>query len=349
MRCAASGALLGADVSALLDEAGVVADLLADDGEGNPALVLGAVLGGTRPLRDKVVFVDEGCGIVGFADWAEQLVAESTGKDGTGLLPVVVEEPSAPEIVSAADDALVVRLVPVQDAAEVADEAEAGAAPDGGSGAEVTVSGPLGRSSCSGSTRPRSPGGCWGSTRSTSPTSSVRRRPPAGCSTPSPSPRPRTWSTAWSRSAAPPACSTASRTSPARWRHCWARLSPNGYVGVMAYLDREHDAEVAALRPALAAHSGRPVTFGWGPRFLHSTGQFHKGGPACGVYLQVTGEPGADLPVPGRPFTFGQLISAQAAGDAQVLAEGGRPVLRLHLRNRTAGREQLTSAVGVTA
>ena len=77
--------------------------------------------------------------------------------------------------------------------------------------------------------------------------------------------------------------------------------------------------------------TGRPVTFGWGPRFLHSTGQFHKGGPAVGVFLQVTVAAREDLRVPDKEFSFGQLVAAQAAGDAQVLADHGRPVLRLHV------------------
>ena len=104
--------LAGVDVGALLDEAESVADLLAEDDEANPALRLGAAMGGTAPLRDKLVLVDEGSGIVGFADWAEQLIAESTGKDGTGVLPVVVEGADAPEVRSAAADVLVARLVP---------------------------------------------------------------------------------------------------------------------------------------------------------------------------------------------------------------------------------------------
>ncbi len=76
---------------------------------------------------------------------------------------------------------------------------------------------------------------------------------------------------------------------------------------------------------------GRPVTFGWGPRFLHSTGQYHKGGTPNGVFLQITGTPAEDLAVPGRDFTFGSFIDSQAAGDAAVLRDHGRPVLRLHL------------------
>jgi hypothetical protein len=105
-------------------------------------------------------------------------------------------------------------------------------------------------------------------------------------------------------------------------------------------------ARATQLRRTLAARTRRPVTFGWGPRFLHSTGQFHKGGPAIGVHLQLTAAPDAELPVPDRPFSFGRLIAAQAAGDAQVLAELGRPVLRLHLRDRSAGLAQLVIAAG---
>ena len=110
-----------------------------------------------------------------------------------------------------------------------------------------------------------------------------------------------------------------------------------GYIAVMAYLDRRRDGELAAVRESLARRTGRPTTFGWGPRFLHSTGQYPKGGPPTGTYLQITDEPVEDLPVPGRDFTFGQFIHAQAAGDAAVLAEHGRPVLRLHLRDRAEG------------
>jgi glucose-6-phosphate isomerase len=87
------------------------------------------------------------------------------------------------------------------------------------------------------------------------------------------------------------------------------------------------------------------VTFGWGPRFLHSTGQFHKGGPAVGVFVQITDEPREDLPVPGRDFSFGTLVAAQAAGDANVLAEHGRPVLRLHLTDPEEGLRRVREAL----
>ena len=115
---------------------------------------------------------------------------------------------------------------------------------------------------------------------------------------------------------------------------------------MQAYLDRIGHPQVAELRDLLAARAHRPVTFGWGPRFLHSTGQFHKGGPAIGVFLQLVASGEDDLEIPGRPFTFGQLLTAQAAGDASVLAEHGRPVLTLTIRDVDAALGQLRAAIG---
>jgi glucose-6-phosphate isomerase len=112
----------------------------------------------------------------------------------------------------------------------------------------------------------------------------------------------------------------------------WARLPEDGYMSIQAYVNRLELDQLQGLRELVAADSGRPTTFGWGPRFLHSTGQFHKGGPANGVFLQILEQTDVDLEIPGRPFTFGQLIQAQAAGDASVLADGhGRPVVTLTL------------------
>jgi glucose-6-phosphate isomerase len=124
-----------------------------------------------------------------------------------------------------------------------------------------------------------------------------------------------------------------------------AAIPPRGYLAVMAYLDRERDAAAAQLRAALARHTEHAVTFGWGPRFLHSTGQYHKGGPQVGVFLQLTGVHVQDLPVPEQPYSFGALQAAQAAGDRKALADRGRPLLRLHLTDRAAGIEQLLAAL----
>jgi glucose-6-phosphate isomerase len=125
-----------------------------------------------------------------------------------------------------------------------------------------------------------------------------------------------------------------------------ARVPGGGYLAVMAYLDRIGDARAAGLRPALARRlKDRQVTFGWGPRFLHSTGQFHKGGPQLGAFLQVTGVVTEDLEVPGRPWSLGTLQLAQALGDLDALAGRTRPVLRLHLTDRRAGLDQVLAAV----
>jgi glucose-6-phosphate isomerase len=127
-----------------------------------------------------------------------------------------------------------------------------------------------------------------------------------------------------------------------------AAVPAEGYLAVMAYLDRVGEADAEHLRDRLAANLAHPVTFGWGPRFLHSTGQYHKGGPQRGVFLQLTGAVVDDVEVPGRPYTFGRLQAAQALGDLRALAGRGRPAVRLHLRDRARGlRQVLAAAEGV--
>ncbi|MGH3927709.1 MAG: glucose-6-phosphate isomerase, partial [Pseudonocardiaceae bacterium] len=124
-----------------------------------------------------------------------------------------------------------------------------------------------------------------------------------------------------------------------------AAIPAQGYLAVQAYLDRIADASAAVLRPELARRTQLQTTFGWGPRFLHSTGQYHKGGHQNGAFLQLTGAVVEDIPVPGTAFTLGGLQRAQALGDAEVLAAHSRPVLRLHLVDRVAGLIQLVRAV----
>jgi hypothetical protein len=89
------------------------------------------------------------------------------------------------------------------------------------------------------------------------------------------------------------------------------------------------DAAVAEARAALRDRTRATTTFGYGPRFLHSTGQYHKGGPAQGLFVQVVTEPEEDVPVPGKPFTFGQLIRAQADGDLATLRAHGLNACRV--------------------
>src|SRR5581483_10633121 len=100
------------------------------------------------------------------------------------------------------------------------------------------------------------------------------------------------------------------------------------YICIQAFVNpnEENERRVADLARKLRRRTGLVVTHGWGPRYLHSTGQLHKGGPNTGLFLQVVDDPGDELAIPGRPFGFRRLLRAQAAGDYAALAEGGRHV-----------------------
>jgi len=320
--------LAGADIANLLDDAVEAAPLLAVDDPANPALRLAAALAaGHAAGADKLVLADTGSGIVGFGDWAEQLIAESTGKDGTGVLPVVVEGPTAPGFADAGPDATPVTIGPGVERAAVAVTGTLGGQLLLWEHATAVVGRLLGinpfdqpdveaakvaaRAQLDSTTGPKSafvdgdvavhPVGDW---------------LPAGVAT--------------LRDAL---------------RALVAATPPRGYLAVQAYLDRIADASAAVLRAELARRTHVQTTFGWGPRFLHSTGQYHKGGYQNGAFLQLTGEVVEDIPVPGTAFTLGDLQRAQAVGDAEVLAAHGRPVLRLHLIDRAAGLVQVVRAL----
>ncbi|WP_026537368.1 glucose-6-phosphate isomerase [Arthrobacter sp. 9MFCol3.1] len=322
--------LAGVDIQAFLDEAEEAAEILNEDSEDNIGLALGTALGGTTPLRNKIVIAEDGSGIVGFADWAEQLIAESTGKLGTGVLPVVAG-PASPEATLGAPDVLVIRLVAADADVQLGEN-------------EVAIAGGLATQMMVWEFATAVAGRLLGINPFDQPDVEAAKIAARGLLDEQPEPTPANFTDgaievrggAWLGDAA-----TAAEAVGA----LLAELGPDNYLSVQAYFDRLAYASFEGVRDELAAVSGRPVTFGWGPRFLHSTGQFHKGGPAIGVFLQVTAASAADLAIPDRPFTFGELISAQAAGDAQVLSEHGRPVLRLHLTDRAAGVKQLQELV----
>ena len=350
--------LAGVDLEQLLDEAESVTDLLADDDEANPALRLGAAMAGTEPLRDKLVLVDRGSGIPGFADWAEQLIAESTGKIGTGILPVVVEgdpERPDPEVTSLSAVITVARIV-----ADVADDesdddtgdAEAMTPGSDGSRSEIQVSGSLGAQLLLWEVATAAAGRILGISPFDQPDVESAKKATRGlleATEVKPDPAAFTDGAIEVRALGGDWLAGAT-TVVGAVDSLLAQLDPaQGYVAIMAYLDRLADASLAGARRSIANRTQTPTTFGWGPRFLHSTGQYHKGGPATGVYLQITAAPHQDLAIPGRDFTFGDFITAQAGGDAQVLADRGRPVLRLHLTDHDAGLAQLALALGVQA
>jgi glucose-6-phosphate isomerase len=326
--------LAGADIGGLLDEAAAIEPALAADSPDNPALRLGGLLGmAARHGVDKVVLADAGSGLTGFADWAEQLIAESTGKQGRGILPVVVEGTDAVNFVPSTADETLVTIGPrfVFDTVRAASRHGA------------TVSAPLGAQMLLWEYAVAVAGRIIGINPFDQPdvesAKAAARELLGGVGESS---VPSLVDGAVEVYASPGLLGQDVQTVAAAVNALLAELDPeHGYVATMAYLDRLADAELAGARRTLAERTGRPTTFGWGPRFLHSTGQYHKGGPATGVYLQITAVPHNDLAVPGRDFSFGGFIAAQASGDAKVLADRGRPVLRLHLSDRDAGAAQL--------
>ena len=120
------------------------------------------------------------------------------------------------------------------------------------------------------------------------------------------------------------------------------------YVAILAYLPPDPDvaARLQAIRARIGEATGAATTLGFGPRFLHSTGQLHKGGPDTGVFLQLTADPSKDLAIPGWDLSFGTLIAAQALGDLASLQKRGRRAMRIHFAEMEAGLTRLEAVVG---
>ena len=301
--------VIGVDVSLILDSAfDTKNSLIANPG---PALLAAyALLTGTQQY---FTVSDEGSGMPGLSDWIEQLVAESTGKSGEGRLPVVVEH---------LDDFISQNCLSVSFAGK----------------SDLVISGDLGSQFY-----------FWqwvtallGAGLSVDPFNqpNVQESKLAsgellaqwGNSLPSLDNQGIDGSIAYFDNSqnVSDGLSTFLQSIPA-----------DGYLAITAYLDRIDDKDLSQLQNVLAAKIAKPVTFGWGPRFLHSTGQFHKGGQPNGTFLQITGNGTTDFEIPGKDFTFETLLMAQAIGDQKALASRGLKTLRLHLMNRPAGIREL--------
>ncbi|TQN31385.1 glucose-6-phosphate isomerase [Haloactinospora alba] len=323
-------ALVGVDVAALLDEAQELVPSLAAE-TGNPALWLGAALGGFTG-HDKVVLT--GPSPTGFGEWIEQLLAESTGKEGTGLLPVVVGSPHSPGFAPASDSHLVAFSESHQEVSELAD---------------TTVTGPLGAQFLAWEYATAVAGRLLGIDPFDQPNvqeskDNTKRLLSSADPLPTGEPLLAEGAVDVYTTDTNPALLSAEDDLAVVLRKLLQAVPEGGYLAVLAYLDREGDSRAVRLREDLAALTPSPVTFGWGPRFLHSTGQYHKGGPQNGAFLQITGESEEDLRIPGVSHTFGQLQLAQALGDFGALGSRERPAVRLHLRERGAGIAQIRAA-----
>jgi len=328
--------LAGVDIGELLDEAESVLLSLAVDSLDNPGLVLGAAIASAQPRRDKLAIVADGTHIVGFADWVEQLIAESTGKLGTGILPVVLDL-DAPELTTALPDVQVVRVVADAGVDVFADQ-------DGRD--EIRVSGTLGAQFLVWEYATVVAGRLLGINPFDQPDVESAKIATRGLLDSRPAPEPAAFIADGIEVRGTPHVIGAASDLASAIDALLEELGPDGYVAVQAYVNRLALPQLADVRSRLATLSKRPVTFGWGPRFLHSTGQFHKGGTATGVFLQILATPAEDLSIPDRPFTFGELIQAQASGDASVLAEHGRPVLTLTLTAPAENLDTLFEALG---
>jgi hypothetical protein len=272
-------ALMGVDVARLLERTAEMVEACRLQ-EGNPGLDLGLELGeGWRAGRDKVVVPDSESG---FGLWVEQLLAESTGKHGKGLVPAPGESPDGPD--RQAHD--------------------------------LRVSGPyeLGQEFFRWEFATAVAGSILGIDPFDQPDVQAAKD--------------RTNEVL----AAGVEPDVAPVGSP---EELFAQAGEGDYVCIQAFVnpDAANEERIATLVERARAATGCVVTHGFGPRYLHSTGQLHKGGPNTGLFLQVVDDTGEELPIPGRDFGFGRLIRAQAAGDFASLKERGRRVARIRLED----------------
>jgi len=355
-------ALLGVDLERLLERAAAMAEECRRSAPENPGLRLGAWMGECALAgRDKLTIV-AGSDVASFGDWAEQLVAESTGKQGTGIIPVVGEEPAAAD--AYADDRAFVLLATAHDASRDWDALASGLAAAGHPVERITLDDTydLGAEFVRWEVATAAAGMVLGIDPFDQP--NVQESKDAT----------RELLDAYRRDGAlrvpaplvsePGISATADAAmlgdEPVTVDGAVRQLlglaeAGRDYVAICAYLppDRAVAERLDGIRHALRDTLGVATTMGFGPRFLHSTGQLHKGGPDTGVFLQLTADPRKDLPIPGWEESFGTLIAAQALGDLASLQRRGRRVLRLHLADLDAslGRVEtiVDAALGVAA
>ncbi len=340
-------ALLGLDLDQLLDRADWMQRQCGEQipAARNPGLALGAViaesaLGG----RDKLTVLSD-APLSAFAAWIEQIIAESSGKDGKGILPVPLEPVGSPEVYG--NDRLFVYLRQngeldenvraLRDAGHPVIESQVANLYDIGAEMyrwEIATAVACSILGVNAFDQPN----VEGSKKITK--AKITEYQNKG--------KLKEGKPAWKKDGlmvfAPSSVTGASLKTVLSG--FLKKAKPNGYVAINAYLPR--NAEMAdalqALRTAVRARTGNAVTAGFGPRFQHSTGQFHKGGPKNALFIQITAEPAVDIDIPTEGLTFGTLIRAQALGDYEALIEAGRKVLRVHLPS-AEDVEQIISAL----
>jgi transaldolase/glucose-6-phosphate isomerase len=314
-------ALMGVNVEALLHRCQVAEQNCAhyDSSESNSGLWLGAVAGElARRGRDKLTFVIsppiESLGL-----WLEQLIGESTGKQGRGIVPVVDEPLAAPEAYG--HDRVIVYLRNSDEPLEELDEEIGRLAAAGQPALTLSTHGPtdLGRIFFLSEFATAVAG--W-----------------ALEINPFDQPNVQEAKDATNRVLEAGSMLPIEPAGDAQLRELLAGAKPPGYVAITGFLppSARLDKAIAELRALIRSSTGAATTFGYGPRFLHSTGQLHKGGPPTGRFLQLIDEPARDADIPGAGYSFRTLIAAQAAGDLQRLRAHGLRAERVRLEGEPA-------------
>jgi glucose-6-phosphate isomerase len=309
-------ALLGIDVSLLLDDAATAAAQFTEPN--STAVVLADLL--FSQTDQSIAFFDEGSNVPGISDWIEQLVAESTGKNQTGRLPIVIESSDSP----ISGEALKIGF-------------------SVGVNADLVVTGSLGEhfilwewvTALLSRALAIDPFNQPNVTEAKERTGEILSIWSDGVVI-QPTP-------AFENEVVALYSDEPAESLEAGLKKFFA--TPTHYVAIMAYLARGIDDDILKVRPVVADKTQRGTTFGWGPRFLHSTGQFHKGGQHNGAFMQITGESAIDLEIPGRNFGFHTLLMAQALGDGAALSSRAFPLVRIHLKDRERGITELLEAL----
>jgi hypothetical protein len=315
-------ALLGIDLRGLLDSAAAAARRNGPDADPHdaPGYQLGALCGALANAGEDKLTLRSSARLASFGAWAEQLLAESTGKDGKGLLPVVEEPPDSHQ----GADRIHVDLALVGDASP-----PAGPRPE----AVVVLGMPeeLGALFFQFEMATAVAGVVLGVNPFDEPNvAEAKAATNAVLAGGGAAPSVQVWDAPLFSLRVPPTVNGKCPTD------LLDAAAPGDYVGVLAYLartERRH-ALLQDLRAAMSRRAKAAATLGYGPRYLHSTGQLHKGGAANGIFFLVTTDQDAarDLPVPGRDLTFGRLFAAQAEGDFRTLVARGRRVIEFRLK-----------------
>ena len=326
--------LAGADVRRLVADAAAAQSALSSDSLENPALLLAAGIAAGLPSRFALGLVSHPEAQWGLGLWIEQLVAESTGKDGHGVLPVVLDD-GAPELISPPASMLRIGL---HDGSSDTSNLDFGAE-------DVSVFGTLGAQFLLWETATAALGWIMQIDPFNQPDVEsakvaarlvLSERIAASGSEGVPLTDLPSAAVLCAVSEAQ-AVSTADGLAPGQESVAGVIaeieriVPPGGYLAIQAYVDQQSPAAPAlqALRDRLATRLGVPVALGWGPSYLHSSGQLHKGGPAIGAFVQICDEAVEPLDIPGSETGFDALFAAQSRGDRNVLAARGRPVIAL--------------------